>query len=464
MVNREAGDESTRDPYTIRAGAVRPPPSGWLARCKYLGPSIVISGSIVGSGELVLTSSLGAAAGFIVLWWVLLSCWSKSLVQAEFTRYTVVSGDTYLRALNRIPGKIPGTHEPVSWTVWMVLLAFIPGVIGLGGILGSAGQALTLLMPEQDSRLITAVIAVMTSLILYTGSYVRLERTMMVLVGCFTLATLVAAITMQMTDYNVSPADLKEGLGFRFPLEHLGLALAVYGATGVNSAEISTYSYWCIEKGYPSFIGGDRRDPARLERARGWIRVLQFDIWITLVILTCATLPFFFLGAGILHSIGIQPAGLEMMAILSGMFTETLGGWSLWLFGGAAFCIMFSSAVAGFGGTGRFLPDFLIEFGFLDRNNLTARRAWIAGYGAVVPIAGCLFYLAFQDPVVLLTIGALMGVMLLPVQSGATLWLQKFNLESEIRPSAFARAMLWLTFGFQVVMAALLVWYIVFYY
>ena len=462
MLNSKNGARQGHDPYTIRSGAQKPPPADWISRCRYLGPSVVVSGSIVGSGELVLTSSLGAAAGFVLLWWVLLSCWSKSVVQAEFARYIVVSGDTYLRALNRIPGRIPGPRKPVSWTVWLGLLAFLPGVVGLGGILGSAGQAFTLLMPGQDSRLITAFIAVMTSLILCTGSYVRLERTMLLMVGCFTLATLIAALTMQMTEYNVSFQNLKEGMEFNFPLEHLGLALAVYGATGVNSAEISTYTYWCIEKGYPSFIGGDGRDPGRLARARGWIKILQFDIWVTLLILTCASLPFFFLGAGILHQTGLQPEGLETMAVLSGMFTETLGAGSLWLFGGAAFFIMFSSAVAGFGGTGRYLPDFLLEFGLLDRNDLAARRAWIAGYGAVVPIVGGLFYLVFQNPVMLLMVGALMGVVLLPVQSGATLWLQRNNMDAELRPSSFTRAFLWLTFGFQTLMASLLIWYLFF--
>ena len=73
---------SSPDPYTMPEGGTREPPVSFAARLKYLGPSIIISGSIVGSGEIILTSSLGAAAGFLLLWWVLLSCWIKSLVQA----------------------------------------------------------------------------------------------------------------------------------------------------------------------------------------------------------------------------------------------------------------------------------------------------------------------------------------------------------------------------------------------
>ena len=344
------------DPYTTRLGATRPPPASWAARFRQLGPGVVISGSIVGSGELVLTSSLGAAAGFTLLWWMLVCCWSKSVVQAELARYAVVSGDTYLRALNRIPGRLPGPRVPVSWTVWFSLFAFVPGVIGMGGILGATGQVLSLMWPAVDSRWMTLLAAIAASAILYTGSYLRLERTMLVLVAGFTAATLIAAFAMQLTEYRVTASDVAAGLSFDLPAQHLLLALAVYGATGVNSAEISTYTYWCVEKGYSSFVGDEKNDPPWPARARGWIRMLQLDVWLTLAILTCATLPFYLLGAGVLHATGQQPQGLDTVRVLSAMFTHTLGGWSLPLFGGAAFCVLFSTVVGGFGGIRRSTP------------------------------------------------------------------------------------------------------------
>ena len=103
------------DQYTQPADALEDPPTNWQATIKYLGPSVIISATIVGSGEIILTASLGAAVGFSMLWWVLFSCWSKSILQAELARYIVLSGDTYLRAINRVPGKIPGPRKPIAW-------------------------------------------------------------------------------------------------------------------------------------------------------------------------------------------------------------------------------------------------------------------------------------------------------------------------------------------------------------
>ena len=90
------------DPYTISDGGTKEPPKTWFGRLRSLGPGVVVSGSIVGSGEILLTAGLGAAVGFSMLWWVLFSAWIKSLIQAELARYVVTSGDTYLLSLIHI--------------------------------------------------------------------------------------------------------------------------------------------------------------------------------------------------------------------------------------------------------------------------------------------------------------------------------------------------------------------------
>jgi manganese transport protein len=451
---------NSADPYTRGTEALAAPPS-WRQRLKYLGPSVVISGSIVGSGEIILTAGLGAAAGFVLLWWVLFSCWIKSLIQAEMSRYIVISGDTYIRALNRIPGKLWGPRGKVSWTIWLGLAAFIPGVMGISGILGGAGQSLTLLIPELDSRVSTAIIGVACAICLGAGGYRWLEKMMLVLVLGFTAITLTCAILMQFTEFRLDGSDIALGLSFNFPVEYLVMALAVYGYTGVNSGETAAYTYWCIEKGYPAHIGARTDDEQWLARARGWIKVLHLDVWLTLVILTFATVPFFILGAGVLHELGQQPDGLETISVLANMFTKTLGDWALWLFGLGAFFILFSTALSGIGGGGRFVPDYLIELGFFDRSNLALRLKIIRTYVIVVPLLGILFYLYVQNPVTLVTIGAITGALFLPIQSGSTLYLHHRYLPQEIRPPLAITVAMGVIFLIQLLLAGLVIAYVI---
>ena len=419
---------------------------------------MIVSGSIVGSGEILLTSGLGAAAGFTLLWWVLVSCWSKSIVQAEITRYCISTGDTYMRALNRLPGKIEGPKGPVGWPVWLAVLSFFPGIFGLGGIVGGAGQGLALMFDGLSPVLATGLVSVGAIGILATGSYPYLERIMLGLVMSFTVITLFSSGVMQTTEFQMTLEDLAEGFSFEFPLAVAALAIAMYGYTGVNGGEIAAYTYWCVEKGYPKYIGADSTDPRWVERARGWIKVLHADVWLTLLILTLATVPFYLLGAGVLHATGARPEGLETIEVLAGMFTGTLGGWSILLFAVGAFCILFSTTLSAVGAGGRVFPDYIVEFGFIKRTQIH-RRQWTRGYVIVIPIIAFCLDLGFQNPVILVMISASFAAITLPIQSGATLWLQRTHMDQRIKPHWILKSALWATFVFQLLMSVFVIWF-----
>ena len=46
----------SEDRYTRPEGEVQEPPSSFWSTVKYLGPSVIISATIVGSGEIILTA------------------------------------------------------------------------------------------------------------------------------------------------------------------------------------------------------------------------------------------------------------------------------------------------------------------------------------------------------------------------------------------------------------------------
>ena len=70
---------------------------------------------MVGSGELVATTVLGAENGYTLLWLVLVSCVIKVVIQNELGRYAIGTGETTLEAFNHTPGPRLG----VSWIVWL---------------------------------------------------------------------------------------------------------------------------------------------------------------------------------------------------------------------------------------------------------------------------------------------------------------------------------------------------------
>ena len=48
---------------------------------------MILAASIVGSGELIATTTLGAEVGFTALWIIVISCLIKPAVQAELGRH-----------------------------------------------------------------------------------------------------------------------------------------------------------------------------------------------------------------------------------------------------------------------------------------------------------------------------------------------------------------------------------------
>jgi len=185
-------------------------------------------------------------------------------------------------------------------------------------------------------------------------------------------------------------------------------------------------------------------------------------VWVTLAILTCATVPFYLLGAGVLHAIGEAPGGTGTIVALSHMYTETLGPWSLWLFGIGAFCILYSSTVAGLAAGARYIPDYLIELGFLSRDSLKVRYDIIRWYGVVAPFLGFGLYLGVERPVMMVTVAACYAALLLPIQSGLTLYLHATRLPASVRPRPLTRFALQLTFVVQLLLALAVIYFVVF--
>jgi manganese transport protein len=181
-----------RDPYQLRPEDVEEPPASFSRSLSRLGPGMVLAAAIVGSGELIATTTLGAQVGYAALWIILLSCVVKPVVQAELGRYTVASGETGLEGLNRVPGPRFG----VSWLLWAWALMVLVSLVQVGGMFGGVAQVLNLLVPVVPVWLWVIALLGLTQLLLLGGGYDRIERFALVKVGFFTLLTVLAAVVL----------------------------------------------------------------------------------------------------------------------------------------------------------------------------------------------------------------------------------------------------------------------------
>jgi manganese transport protein len=222
--------------------------------------------------------------------------------------------------------------------------------------------------------------------------------------------------------------------------------LAVFGATGITANENIAYTYWCTEKGYARFAGPTDTSDAWVTRAKGWIRVLQIDVWLNLVVLTLSTVPFYMLGAGVLHRMGEKPDGLETLSLLSNMYTETLGEWAFWLFMIGAFFVLFSTLVAALAGTARTFADCMIVLRVIPDDDYPARVQMIRAFTVLSPVIMTLCYFTVQNPVWLLTVGGVFYAALSPIVAGGVIYLRYRRTDPRLAPSRQTDLILWACF------------------
>src|SRR4051812_48799388 len=138
--------DTTHDPpdlYALPADAIREPPRTFFRAIRQIGPGLILAASIVGTGELINTTGLGAKAGFSLLWLILLSCVIKVFVQIELGRYAITHGKTTLAAFNTLPGPRAGA----SWMCWLWLIMTLATQAQIAAMEGTVGQAAHMAFP-----------------------------------------------------------------------------------------------------------------------------------------------------------------------------------------------------------------------------------------------------------------------------------------------------------------------------
>lgn len=441
------------NPYEFRAEDVEAPPRTFDATMRRIGPGLILTASIVGSGELIATTTLGAEVGYTLLWVILVSCVIKTVIQALLGRYTIATGETGLEALNHMPGP---RILALSWTVWIwAIVAFLVS-LPLGAMYGGVSQVANLMLPGIDIDVWVGLFAVASLALLLTGSYARVEFLATLMVVMFTFLTVVTAAMLVTHPEYFSWGELLEGLKFKVPDKGFVTAVAVFGITGVAATELVAYPYWCLEKGYARFTGPRDNTQAWLDRANGWIRVMHFDIVVSLIIYTFATIAFYLLGAGVLHGMGLVPKGLEMIKTLSNTFTEILGPWGLYLFYIGAIVVLYSTIFSATAVLARQFTDMAKMGGMRSLDDFGKRlvfQRWAIVVLIIVPIA---FYYAFKSPVAMVKAGGVAIALLLPVVGFSAVYLRHRRLVRELAPSPWITAALWLT---TVIATVGMIWY-----
>jgi Mn2+/Fe2+ NRAMP family transporter len=459
--------------------SIRNPPTSFIGSLRYLGPGMIVAAGLVGSGELIATTKAGAQAGVSLIWLILFGCVVKVFTQIELGRYTLSSGDTTLRALNRVPGPRFGAN----WIVWLWLIMMCTTYGMMAGILGGVGQSLAMVIPlsgdyiqvmaadsgqgiiaaTNDDRIWAVVVAVGTSVLLFVGRYSLLETLCIGLVFCFTIVTVGNIVALQSTEYALSAASIIDGLSFGLPAEDRAwvTAIAAFGIIGIGATDLIAYPYWCIERGYTRFVGTNKREDGWAYRAKGWLRVLKIDAFVAMVVYTTATLAFYLLGAAVLHEQGTDPDGMRMVSVLASAYVPVFGEYAKILFLTGALAVLYSSFLVANAGAARMLTDCMAVLGVLkDEEHIRQRSVGILSIG--LPLLCLAIFLTGWNPVKMVVVGGLVQSFVLPAVGLSALYFRYKLTDPQLYPGKIWDVLLVLSCFSFVLVGGFGLWKVVF--
>ena len=408
---------------------IKTPPKG-LAILAVLGPSLIWAGEFIGSGEVILSTRVGAILGPTVLWAIVVGVVLKFWIGMAGARYTVCTGEGMIDMIARVPG-------PKNWGVWITLVAqSAAATISIGSIATAAGifvHSLTGISPILAGWLVT----VFALVVVWFNAFDLLKILMSLFVVIIVLGVLYVSLT-------VFPGigTILKGFLFDVPaVPEWALAstsvqanpwreiLPLLGWAAGGFASQVWYTYWVIGAGYGACAGrgyGRPADEHMLEtmsagtarKIKGWCHVVYADASLAMIIGVVTTVGFLIAGAGVLRPNHLAPEGPQVATTLATVFSSRWGGFGGTLFMIAGACALIGTQIGQLAGWPRLFADtFRICFPRFDEK-LEWKSQFRLFLGFFFFTSMIIVYSCGLKPVFLVKLAAVLeGLLLTPFQA-----------------------------------------------
>jgi Mn2+/Fe2+ NRAMP family transporter len=325
-----------------------------LAVLLMVGPGLIWSSEMIGSGEVILTTRAGSILGIGVMWAIILGIFLKYMIGLAGARYTICTGEGMIDMFARIPG-------PKNWVVWTVLVVqFISATISIGSIATAAGVFISHLLPI-SSYLGGWIISIFALVVAWSGGF----KILRVIMSFFVLIILLGVMYVAGTVFPEFSEFIK-GFLIRIPDVPAWAAaqpginenpwreiLPLMGWAAGGFASQVWYSYWVMGAGYgmaKEGVYGKSSDvsllksikPEGAQNIKSWFRVIYTDTTFAMLLTMTITIGFLVAGAGILRPNELAPQGPEVVSTLSTVFSTSWGK-----IGGIIFTLAGAAALTG---------------------------------------------------------------------------------------------------------------------
>jgi hypothetical protein len=416
----------------------------------YLGASVILLATALGSGELIIWPYITARAGVGLLWLAFVGFSAQYFLNMEIERYTLATGETAVTGFSRM------------WKWWglvFVLGSVLPNTFP--GWASSAATMFTYLFRLSEGAvpivttifLISIALAVTVSPVVY-NTLEKVEMVLLVIIVAFMGLAIVIATDLSSWTGIITKAPSGVANLPRY-LQEIGTAsifgaLVFAGAGGCNNLVQSNYIRdkglgmgILIPKIVSPITGEEEARPSlgykfevneeNMRRWRNWWKVANQEQFITFYILGLAVL----IGLSVLlnSALGIESsaeADITFLRTEAHALASQLGTWFEYFFYLAGFAVLFSTNIGVVDWVSRLTADslkvnFLKESQFWSESKIYITIVWI------MCIGGSLIIWTGIEPLILLILASTGGGFMMFFYSGLLILLNRRFLPDPIK-------------------------------
>ena len=432
-----------------------------------IGPSVILIGVGIASGEYILYPFIASQAGLVFLWAAVVGILIQFFINMEIERYTLATGETALTGFSRY------------WRHWGLVFAVLTFLANAWpGWITSSATLVTFIFDGGSVKLlaILGLAAIAIALTMAPVVYTMVERIEFFKVGIILFFIVVAIATAITAEAWAALPDAVTNFG-RIP-EGLDLALLLpaLAFAGAGGGQNLVQSNWMRDKGYgmgvhiphlASPVTGEpeaapgtgytfREDEGNLARWRGWWQVANKEQLVSFVAITIVTIALMSLLAystvfGIDGENNISFLEAEGNALI-----DRVGSWFGYLFWVIGATSLFAAALGIVDYTCRMLADVLKVSYLRDNDTWSESRIYFVAVWLLC-LWSVVILLAIQSqPLILLIISASIGGFMMFIYSGLLILVNRRSLPPSVRITGFRTGtMIWsvLLFGTASVVA-----------
>lgn len=418
---------------------------------KLLGPSFILLGLGLGSGELVLWPYLTSKYGMGIIWGAILGITFQFFINMEIERYALITGESVFVGLSRKLKK--------ASPIWFILSTFVPWM--WPGIIASSAAIIASITGFSNITALSIGLLLLIGIVLTLGPVIYKTQE----IFQRTLITIGVPFIFLLSFYLSKSADwgklalgvIGKGEGYSFLPAGISLAtfLGAFAYAGAGGNLNLAQSFYIKEKGYgmgkfsgriTSILTGKKEDirlkgrafritNENLKKFKLWWKRINIEHAVVFLLTGALTMVFLaFLsyitvfGKGETEGIGfvIHEAGQ-----ISARTIPFFGTFFLII----AALMLFSTQFSVMDATSRIMGENIIIFSkkkFPVKN--LPKYYYIFLWFQI--LAGILIFLfGVTQPFTLVVIGAFLNAIAMFVYSGLILWLNLKSLHKKLRPS-----------------------------